>query len=201
MKFSRLVIPVFSLVMLSACSGGGGKRISIMSTGKLKVNDQDTKNITLDAGTTHYEKEIYLPGSDKITISVKTPGGVKTFDADGDGLFLLNLQTDTLIGGMVNYSAVESTSQLTADDVDKMVDSTKALLLGKNASDANKTYWVIPFSIKKISNNHEAKLIGPYHPIPSSVSGGAGKTPEVYKFNTNMDKRATLEKLLLELKK
>lgn len=201
MNFSRLIIPVFSVVMLSACSGGGGKRISIMASGKLKVNDQDTKNITLDPGTTHYEQEIYLPESEKVTITVKTPDGVKTFDADGDGLFLLNLQNDTLIGGIVSYGASESSAKFTADDVDKMVDSTQALLMGQNASDANKTYWVIPFSMKKVSDNHEAKLVGPYHPIPSSVSGGTGKAPEVYKFNTNKDKRATLEKLIMELKK
>lgn len=201
MNLIRLVIPVFGVIMLSACSGGGGKRISIMATGKLKVNDQDTKNITLAAGTTHYEQEIYIPESGKVTISVKTPDGVKTFDADGDGLFLLNLQKDTLIGGLVNYSGSESTAKLTAADVAQMVDSTQALLLGKNASDANKTYWVIPFTIKKISDHHEAKLIGPYYPIPSTVSSGSGKTPEVYKFNTNKDKRATLDKLILELKK
>lgn len=202
MTLAKFVIPVLSLSLLAACSGGGsGKKVTIMSSGKLTVSDQDTKNITLEPGTTHNEKEVVLSGSGKETLSVKTPEGVKTFDVDGDGHFLLNLKTDTLTGGIVKYGGANSTVTLTGEYVDNMIDSTKKLLVGENTSEANKTFFLPPFTLKKVSGSLDSRVVGPYNGIPGSVSSTDGKAPEIYKFFTNKDQRVSLEKLIGERKK
>lgn len=202
MKFSSLVITGCSIAVLSACSqGGGGKKVTIMASGKITVSDQDPKKVTLEPGTTHNEKEISLDEAGKQTVSVTTPDGVKTFDAEADGRYLLNLKTDTLTGGIVKYGATNSRVTLTGEDVDRMIDSTRQLLVGANASDDKKTYFLPPFTIKKISNDADAKLVGPYNGIPGTLDASSGKVQEVYKFFTNKDKRSSLENLLKERKK
>ena len=202
MTFAKFVIPVMSLSLLAACSGGGsGKKVTIMASGKITVNEQDQKNITLDPGTTHNEKELILTESEKSTLTVTTPDGKKTFDVDGAGHYLLNLQTDTLTGGLVKYGGENNAKTLTLEDVNNMIDSTEQLLLGKNTTDANKTYFLPPFTIKKVSDEYSSRVVGPYNGIPGSVTSSDGKAAEIYKFFTNKDKRVSLEKLRAEQKK
>jgi hypothetical protein len=202
MTFAKFVIPLLSVSLLAACSGGGsGKKVTIMSSGKITVNEQDQKNITLEPGTTHNEKEVVLSESDKATLTVTTPEGKKTFDVDGNGHYLLNLKTDTLTGGAVKYGGDNNTKTITLEDVNNMIDSTEQLLVGKNTTDANKTYFLPPFTIKKVSDESSSRIVGPYNGIPGSVSSVDGKTPEIYKFFTNKDQRQSLEKLRAEQKK
>jgi hypothetical protein len=70
----------------------------------------------------------------------------------------LNLQVDTLIGSLVNYGASAERSRITAEQVEKIIDSTQQLMLGKNASAANKTFFIPPATIQKISAENNARL-------------------------------------------
>lgn len=198
-----VAVAVFLLTLLTACSGGGGKKVMVMASGKLTIDDKDQKNIKLEPGTTHNEKEIDLEGGgDKATITVQSPEGNKTFDVAGEGHYVLNLKPDTLVGGLVRYGSGGRTSNLTGEDVDHIIDSTQKLMLGQNTSDAGKTYFILPFSLKKISDNAAAKIVGPYNGIPGSVDvDNGGKSPEMYKLFTNKQKRETLDNLIKERKK
>jgi hypothetical protein len=174
----------------------------IMASGKVTVDAKDNKKITLEPGSTHTEKEVVLDGSEKETITVKGADGNKTFDLSEEGNYVLNLKQDTLIGGMVNYGTGGRTSNLTGEDVDNIIDSTQKLILGQNVSDESKTYFIPPFTIKKISANSNAKVVGPYNGIPSSVGvGEGGKAPEMYKLFTTKQKRESLQDLIRERKK
>ena len=69
-------------------------------------------------------------------------------------------------------------------------------MLGKNASAANKTFFIPPATIQKISAEENARLVSSFKGIPYKVEADAdGKIPEVYKFFTNKQKRETLTEL------
>ncbi len=62
-----------------------------------------------------------------------------------------------------------------------MIDSVILLSEGKNASAANRTFYILPNKAAKISDNIEADVVGPYHRM-RSVEKKDGKDPEVYHF-------------------
>src|SRR5258705_8050757 len=105
MKKLSIIAICFMALGFIACSGGGNneKKIVIMASGKITVTD---KTIQLDPSLTHNEQEVIFK-DDKLTLTVQSTGGTsKTFDLTDNGTYLLNLQTDTLIGGIVNYGSV-----------------------------------------------------------------------------------------------
>jgi hypothetical protein len=201
MKLSKLSLALVIITAFSACSGGG-KKVLIMASGKLTVDDNDQKHITVTSGTTHNEKEIELTGSGKETLTVQGPQGNKTYDLAEAGHYVLNLKPDTLVGGIVRYGAGNKTSNLTGEDVDRMIDSTQLLITGENVSDESKTYFIPPNSVKKLSTSTDSRIVGPYNGIPGSIDvNGSGKSPEVYKLYTTKQKRESLEDLIKERKK
>ncbi len=201
MKQPALAVAIVFIALFTACSGGN-KKVMIMASGKVTVDEKDPKSIRLDPGTTHNEKEITLSGTGKETLTVQAPDGNKTYDLSENGNYVLNLKPDTLVGGIVRYGTGDRTSNLTSEDVDNIIDSTRKLMAGQNASDAGKTYFIAPFTLKMLSTNENAKIIGPYNGIPGSIDAGDSKTgPEVYKLFTNKQKRQSLEELETQRKK
>ena len=189
----KLLFPVIMAAGLLAACSGGQKKVTIVASGGLTVND---KSIKVDPGFTHNEKEITFSG-DKVTLTVESTNGTsKTFDLTENGSYLLNLQADTLIGGIVNYGAAGMPGSITSEQLDHIIDSTRQLMSGQNASDEKKTYFLPPFTAKKVSAEDNAKIIGSFHGIPyNNEADGSGKIPEIYKFFTNKQKREKIEEL------
>lgn len=194
-KIFSFVLPAL-VILLASCSGGGVRKVVVMSSGKMTI-DKSTNKVTIDPGTTHMEEEIMVDAS-KGSFEVESPNnGVKKFDVKEDGVYILNLKNDTLVGGIVNYSEGGRATSISGEQLDKMIDSTRQLIEGKNVSDEKKTYHIIPWNIKKISTNADVTIIGPYKNIPASVDVDAsGKAKEIYKFFTNKQKRETLDDLM-----
>lgn len=166
-----------------------------MSSGKIQV-DNKSKTVNFVPGTQHNEAEITLGSNDK-TVTVKSAAGDKTYDVPENGVYLLNLKSDTLIGNLVNFGSSGVPASISSEQLQHIVDSTRQLINGENASDANKTYFLVPNSIKKLTTNLNAQLLNPYKNIPYKVEAGKdGKAPEIYKFYTNKQKRESLDELL-----
>ncbi len=201
MKLFNVALFILIAAVLTSCSGSG-KKVLVMATGKIVIDDKDEKNIKVEPGTTHNEKEIILSGGGKETLTVQSAGGNKTFDVDETGYYMLNLKPDTLVGGIVKYGTGARTSNLTGEDVDHIIDSTQKLIQGQNASDESKTYFILPYTLKEVSKNIESRIVGPYNGIPGSLdAGNSGKMPEVYKFYTNKQQRESVEHLIQQRKK
>ena len=199
MKECKVALLLVFILALTGCSGGGQK-VLVMASGKITADANDPKKLKLDPGTQHNEKEITLDGKEA-QIIVETPEGAKTFDLKEQGSYVINLKTDTLVGGIIKYGAAQNTTRIALDQLEHIIDSTRQLMEGKNASDANKSYFIPPFTAKKISANKEAKLIGPYNNIPGSVQVDKdGNGPETYKFFTNKQKRESLEDIIRQMK-
>lgn len=190
--------------LATACSSGSSdvKRLVVMSSGKIQAAGKDAKEITFEPGSQHNEQEFQYVGTDPVKITVKSKDGDKTYDLTESGAYVLNLKTDTLIGSIVNYGDSGIPTSITTEQLQHIVDSTQQLIMGLNASDAAKTYFLVPFAVKKISANFNAKLIGPFNGIPNSVTVDKdGKAPEVYKFGTTKQKRDDLYKLVERMNK
>ena len=195
-SLSSLVLCCTAVIMLAACGGASHqKKVVIMSNGKLTI-DESKQKIKQDPSLTHVEETLEFT-TDKVKLEVESSYGKKEFDITDDGIYILNIKADTLVGSMVNYSAGPKATSITAEELDRMIDSTRQMLSGTNASDEKKTYFIIPNSIKKISTNTDATILGPYRNIPQKVDVDAsGKAKEVYKFFTNKDQRETLNDML-----
>lgn len=178
MKTIGSAIFVFLFILLVSC-GGGGKKVIIMASGKILVNDNI---VTLEPGTTHNESSM-VPSGDKITVN--SPTGNKEFDVKDAGLYLLNLKKDTLAGSYQRTGTDNSQQVISQENLWQRVDSLNQLMTGQNVSAAKRNYHLPPFTIRKITNNTNAQLIGPYRKIPGSFD--PNQEHEVYKFYTNKE--------------
>ena len=182
-------------ILFTSCSGAKNqKRIIVMASGKITVTD---KAIQLDPSMSHNEQELIFK-DDKLTLTVQSTDGThKTFDLTENGVYVLNLQKDTLTGGMVNYGAGGRPGSITAEQLEHIIDSSQQLLLGTNASDAKGTYFLPPYTIKKVSTKPNTKIIGSFKGIPySNDVDDTGTVPDLIKFFTNKQKRETLQDLM-----
>jgi hypothetical protein len=197
---STLFSTMFAVICFAACSPGVVKKVKVMSSGKIQV-DEATKAITFTPGTQHNEADLTLTEKDK-AVTVKTPDGDQSYEIPESGVYVLNLKTDTLIGNMVNFGNGGQTTSITTEQLEHIIDSTQQLINGQNASDEKKTYFIVPKTIKKITANTNAQLINPYNNIPYKVEVDKdGKAPEIYKFFTAKQKRESLNELLERMKK
>jgi len=195
-----LFCSIVAMFCFAACSPGVEKKVKVMSSGKIQV-DEATKTVTLEPGTQHNEVELSLSAKDK-AVTVKSPDGEQSYEVPDAGLYLLNIKNDTLIGHVVNFGKGGPPSSITTEQLEHIIDSTQQLINGQNASDANKTYFIVPKTIKKLTTNLNAQLINPYSNIPGSVSVDKdGKAPEVFKFSTAKQERQSLSELVERMKK
>jgi len=202
MKIFSAIILIAAVSLFNACSSGGsGKKVIVMSSGKIKVDPNDPKTINFEPGGQHNELELLLGEGDK-TVVVKSGGTDKSYDIPESGLYLLNIKSDTMIGNQVNFAATDRAAHITSDQLQHIIDSTQDLMRGVNVSDEKKTFFLVPGSIKKITGNLNAQLLSPFKLIPYKVDvDEKGNPPEIYKFFTNSQKREALDELLKRLQK
>ena len=126
-------------------------------------------------------------------MSTESPAGKKDHDITDDGLYIINLKNDTVVGSM-QHTGSGNNNRITQDQLKQKVDSLQQLIAGKNVSEANKNYFIHPGSVVKISGNVDARVFGPYTTIPQSFD--AASAPEVYKFYTTGEVRDLINKLI-----
>ncbi|MDX1936709.1 MAG: hypothetical protein SFU21_06315 [Flavihumibacter sp.] len=197
-RFAFFSLTVLALSLL-ACGGSKQKKVIVMATGDLKV---EGSTISIDPSMSYKEQELIFT-DDKVSLVVKSTDGTnKTLEITEPGLYVLNLQKDTLVGGIVNYGSAGVPGSIKSEEMDKMIDSTVQLMAGKNVSDEKKTYFIVPYNIKKIGTEVTAIVRSSFRGIPGVVEAGSdGKVPEVYKFFTVKQKRETLADLQAEREK
>ena len=74
------------------------------------------------------------------------------------------------------------------------MDSLQLLSEGKNVSEANRNYYILPNKAVKISNYTKSMIVGPYHRMTSAEKED-GKDPEVYRFYSIKEIREMILKL------
>jgi len=189
MKKLLLAVTIISLTQIACTSHQ--KKIIVYASNDIRV-DNSQKNIKVTEGSTHNEKELDFAGSEPVQLSIESPAGNFKADAGEDGLYILNLKNDTVVGSLQHVGA-QSTNRITHEEMEQQADSIAKLLTGQNVSAANKNYFVPPGKMVKVTSVTGAKIFGPFTKIPASFD--AGSVPELYKFYTNKEEREILSKL------
>ena len=74
------------------------------------------------------------------------------------------------------------------------LDSLQLLSEGKNVSEKNRNFFILPNQAVKITENTKAMIVGPYHHMTSAETVD-GKAPEVYQFYSIKEIREMILKL------
>lgn len=179
-------------VVLSAC-GGSSKKMIVISKGPAQVST-DAKTIKAADGGAFEDKE-YIISSGDATYKTTSPAGEASLSLPGDGLFIVNATSDTIVGGIQPYRDASSQQKaITQDELKQRIDSMILLSEGKNANTSSKTYFILPNQAVKISDNIQATVVAPYHRM-RSVEKVDGKDPEVYHFNSLKEFRERIEEM------
>ena len=181
-----------SFLALTACSDSA-KKLIVMSKGPADI---DAKALTVKAtdGSGHEEKTFVL-GSGSYTLKLSSPAGEGTSEVKEDGLYVVNVKNDTIIGSFQNYvKPSEANALITQEQLKHRLDSLQLLSEGKNVSAANKNFFITPNQAIKITDNRDAIIVGPYHQMTSAETVN-GKAPDVFRFFSIKEIRETIEKL------
>jgi hypothetical protein len=179
-----------ALFFLGACSSHQ-KKVLLYADSKIQV-DESQKNITVEDGTTQVEQELNFNSGDPVVLNITGPGGKYTLEIKEDGLFLANLKKDTVVGSM-QHTGESRHTRITQQELQLQLDSLNKLVKGENISAAAKNYFIPPGQIAKISNFTNAKIFGPYQPVPSAFD--ASSVPEIYKFYSLSEEKEIIAKL------
>ena len=184
------------LVSLTACQGHE-KKILVYASSAINVDDSK-QHLTVTEGTTHHEQELDFTTGNAVTLDIQSPQGKLSVSAADDGLYILNLKNDTVIGSLRHVGADNGVPHYTQDQLKHIIDSVQKLMVGQDVSEANRNYFIPPGKLVKITAETRAKVFGPYTSIPGSFD--AGSVPEIFKFYTVPEERENIDKLLKDLK-
>lgn len=188
-------LSLFGLLFIVGCGDKSpSKKVLVMGRGELTSTEN---NVTMSSGTGHVETTVDLKEEQAATLNVKTPDGSKAVNVPADkGYYILNLKTDTLVGSRQNLGQDLSGRTMTQEELRLKIDSLAQLVVGTNVNEKNGNYFILPGEIKKISNELNAQVYGPFTRIPGAIETDAdGKLPEIFKFYTNTEMRELIEKL------
>ena len=174
----------------TACKGHE-KKILVYASSDIGV-DNTKQHIMVTNGGPHREQELDFSGGDPVTLDVQSPLGKVSVTATEDGLYILNLKSDTVIGSFQHVGA-NGEARISQDALKIKLDSLQKLVQDQNVSDANRNYFIAPGKLVKISSNPQAKVFGPFTTIPGSFD--AGSVPEIYKFYSINEVRGIIDNL------
>jgi len=182
---------LLSLVFFVAGCSSHQKKVLLYANSKIQV-DESQKNITVTDGSTQVEQELDFNSGDPVVLNITGPNGKYTLEVKDDGLFLANLKKDTVVGSM-QHTGESRHTRITQQELQLQLDSLNKLVKGENISAAAKNYFIPPGQVVKISNFTNAKIFGPYQPVPSAFD--ASSVPEIYKFYSLSEEKEIIAKL------
>ena len=188
----KKLLSILSIIALCSCNDSA-KKIIVMSKGPADVNT-DAKTITAKDGAGHEEK-MFVLGSGAYSFKLSTPAGEATVELKDNGLYVINVKNDTIIGTYMKYNdPSKANATITQEDLKHRIDSLQQLMEGKNVSAANRNFFVLPKYAVKVSDNTDAQIVGPYHQMRSAEKVN-GKDPEIYRFYSIKEIREMIAKL------
>jgi major membrane immunogen (membrane-anchored lipoprotein) len=193
MQKNSAAFVLVALVAFTACKGHE-KKILVYANSDVQVDNTKT-HITVTDGGPHHEQELDFASGDPVTLDVQSPSGKLSLTASDDGLYILNLKTDTVVGSKQHVGA-EGEGRITQDALTQKLDSLKKLVADQNVSDANQNYFILPGKMARITPETQAKVFGPFTTVPGGFD--AGSVPAIYKFYSMKEMReiiASLQKM------
>ncbi len=190
----KKLVAYLSLFSLLSCGGDEGfKTIEVIANNDAKI-DATGKKITV--GSTGYlNKTLNYTTSEGVNILLFYNGKQIELSIPDNGYYLLNAKTnDTIIGSLQVYLKPEEASRtITQDELLQRLDSLRLLVENKNVNEGNNNFFILPNTVAKISGNKNVQIVAPYHQLKFIETIEAN--PEVYRFYTISEIRATIKKL------
>jgi hypothetical protein len=189
----KKLIALFAVsIALFACNDSA-KKVIVMSKGEADINTS-AKTITAKDGAGRNEK-MFVLGSGDYSFKLSTPAGEATVQMKENGLYVINVMNDTIIGSYQKYSDPSKTIPVMSQvELKHRIDSLQQLMEGRNVSEANKNFFILPKYAAHITSNTEAEVVGPYHQMRSAAKVD-GKEPEIYRFWSIKEIREIVTKL------
>jgi len=184
---------LFLMVLLGLTACKGHEKKIIVYAGSDITIDEAKQHVAVSEGTTHHEQELDFNTGNPVTLDVQSPAGKINVTATDDGLYILNLETDTVVGSFQHVGEDNGGRHVTQNQLKQKIDSLQKLVLDQNVTEANRNYFIVPGKLVKISSNPKGKVFSPFTTIPGAFD--AGLVPEIYKFYTLSGIREILDKL------
>lgn len=188
-------IALCSITALFACSNPVSKKVLIIGRGAISANANE---VTMKDGSGYTEETVEVSEDKPVSWNVTTPAGKTTVNIPAEaGFYILNLKTDTIVGSQqIIGTDLSSNRTITQEELKIKIDSLTKLTAGANISATGHNYMIAPNELKKISDNMNARLFGPFNKIPGTLETDKdGKAPEIYKFYTNTEMRELIANL------
>jgi hypothetical protein len=186
---------ITSVVLFAAC-GSRTKKIILYANNNVVI-DENAKTIVQKDVDGHVDKEIQFSSGGEIDLKVQQKdGGQSTIALPESGYYIVNVKTkDTIVGGLQKYSTPEKANRvMTQEELQHNIDSLEQMIQGKNTNEANHTFFILPNSAARFTENTNATVVGPYHRLTTIEQKGS-KAPEVYRFYSIHEVRETIDKL------
>jgi hypothetical protein len=185
---------LFVVIVCFAACKGHEKKVLVYASDKIQV-DNTQQHITVSSGdgTTHHEQELDFNTGDPVTLNVESPQGKYTISIPDDGLYIVNLKTDTVVGSRQHVGSEGGEARITQDALKQKLDSLQKLTQGQNVSEANQNYFIVPGKASRLTTETKAKVFGPFTTIPGAFD--AGSVPAIYKFYSMKEMREIIAKL------
>ncbi|MDD2793211.1 MAG: hypothetical protein PHD73_08525 [Sediminibacterium sp.] len=181
-----------AIILLASCSGNQ-KTVIVMSKGSAEVN-LNAGTIKATDGAGHDEKTVKI-NSKKVNFALTTPVGNTSVELVENGLYVINVKNDTIIGSYQQYSSADKAQTvISQESLKQKIDSLILLSEGKNVSAANRNFFILPNQATKITDNANAQVVGPYHQMRSAEKVD-GVDPEIYRFYSIKEIREMIVRL------
>lgn len=190
-----IIITLIVSAAITACDSTANKKVLIMARGTIATAGDD---ITIKDGSGYTEETVDVSEDKPVSWSITTPAGKTPVSIPGEkGFYILNLKTDTIVGSkQIMGTDISSNRVISQEELKKKIDSLTKLTTGANISPGGHTYIILPNQIKKITENMDARVYGPFSKIPGTLEADKnGKAPEIYKFYTNEEMRQLISNL------
>lgn len=188
----KYLVGIVTICFMMACAKNE-KTVVVMSKGKADI-DLNAHTIKASDGNGHEEKTLNI-NSAEISFKLNTPAGEATVQLKENGLYIINVKNDTIIGSYQKYTSVaEANKIMTQEKLKQNIDSLNLLVEGKNISAANRNYFILPNQAVKITDNKDAEVVGPFHRMRSAEKVD-GKDPEIYRFYSIKEIREMIVRL------
>ncbi|MBV9988471.1 MAG: hypothetical protein JO301_12390 [Chitinophagaceae bacterium] len=189
----KKLFALLTVISLLASCNDSAKKVIVMSKGEADINT-DTKIITGKEGAGRNEKMFVLGGGEH-TFKLNTPAGEATVQIKENGVYIVNVMNDTIIGSFQKYAdPAKANTSISQENLKHRIDSLHQLMEGKNVSEANKNFFILPKYATRITGNLDAQIVGPYHQMTSAEKVN-GKDPEVYRFYSIKEIRDMVAKM------
>lgn len=189
----KIALPLVSFSLFMAACSNQSQKLIVFVKGTASWNDA-SKTIKLTNGGGHDELTVNLGGGEN-TITLDGSDQKNTITTNSAGLWIVNAKADTIVGGLVNYVDPSNRKNVTTqEELKQNIDSLIKMVNNQNISAQNKTFYLLPNTTVKVSENVLAEVVGPFHRM-TTANAVDGKAPEVYRFYSLSEIRETIEKL------